>query len=202
MVTETNTDRAGQFAGQSGSYGSFGSSAGSMGDKVSDMAGQASGYATRAASALASEAQEKAKGMLQQQIGAGADYVRMISDTAHSAARELENKAPELAKMVHDAARRAEELAEDIRHRSVNDIIDQATSLARNNPRMFLGGAVAIGFLLSRFIKSSAQNIPRRYEPSHGSRDFSAPSGGAGAGSSSSGGASTPRTSGGASYAG
>jgi hypothetical protein len=58
--------------------------------------------------------------LLQGQMAAGADYVHMMSGTAHSFANDLESKAPELARYMHRAAERAEQFAEDFRHRSPN----------------------------------------------------------------------------------
>lgn len=167
-MTDTNTGRTGQFEGQSSGQGGYSSCAGShsMRERPSDAANEAAGYASRAASALASEAQEKAKGILHQQMQAGADYVRTMSDTAHTAARELEDKAPELARWMHDAAGRVERFAEDMRHRTINDVFDQAASFARNNPRVFFGGAVALGFMLTRFAKSSAQHAGADHDKS------------------------------------
>ena len=64
------------------------------------------------------------RGMMQQQMEMGADYVRMVSQTAHTAARELEGKAPELARLVHDIADRADSFANDLRRRQVNEMFD------------------------------------------------------------------------------
>lgn len=140
-------------------------------DAASNLAGQASGFASKAASAFASEAQSKASGIMQQQMVAGADYVRMVSETAHSAASGLEDKAPELARMVHQMADRANRFADDLRHRDIDDVLDMTWAYARRNPRVFIGGAIAAGFLLARFAKSSSERASRRYEPSNGASD-------------------------------
>lgn len=191
--------------------------ASSAADTASSIAGQATGFAGKAASALASEAQHKATGMLHQQMVSGAEYVRSISQTAHTAARELEGKAPELARMVHDVADRAERFADDLRGRSADEMLDSAWTYARQNPRVFLGGAVAVGFLLARFAKSSAERSAttrRLNQPYNRSTGFAvkpagAQRGGMSTGPTSTGGPSTNErsgqsrtTTGGASYAG
>jgi ElaB/YqjD/DUF883 family membrane-anchored ribosome-binding protein len=155
-------------------------------NRASGMAQEAGDYATRAASSLASEAQGKVSGLLQGQIEAGANYVSMMSETANSAARDLDDKAPELARLLRDVASRTDRFADNLRHRSADEMMDMAASYARENPRVFFGGAIAIGFLLSRFLKSSA---PRgSYGGSYGSRQSygagSSSRGGYGAGSS------------------
>lgn len=185
-------------------------------DAVSNIAGQATGLASKAASALASEAQQKATGMLRQQMVAGADYVRSISQTAHTAARELEDKAPEIARMVHHAADRAQRFADDMGGRSADDMLESAWTYARQNPRVFLGGAVAVGFLLARFAKSSAERNAtvrrsgkaKSYSSSSSAQSLGAQRGGVGGGASGSAASSKepngqPRsTTGGSSYAG
>jgi ElaB/YqjD/DUF883 family membrane-anchored ribosome-binding protein len=143
----------------------------SVTEAASDFAGQASGFASKAASSFASEAQSRASGIMQQQMSAGADYVRMVSETAHKAASGLEDKAPELARMVHHVADRANRFADDLRQRDIDDVLDMTWAYARRNPRVFIGGAIAAGFLLARFAKSSADRTSHRYEPSNGATD-------------------------------
>lgn len=130
--------------------------ASSAAETVSNFAGQATDFAGKAASALASDAEQKATGLMHQQMLSGAQYVQSISQTAHTAARELEAQAPEIARIVHDVADRAEHLADGLRNRSPDEVFDAAWTYARRNPRVFLGGAIAVGFLLARFAKSSA----------------------------------------------
>jgi hypothetical protein len=47
-------------------------------------------------------------------------------------------------------------MASALRQRSVDDILDSVTAFARKQPAFFFAGAVATGFALSRFAKSSA----------------------------------------------
>jgi ElaB/YqjD/DUF883 family membrane-anchored ribosome-binding protein len=201
MVTETNTGRRGGFESDSSAHGQSSGSASDAAGAASGFAHQAGEYANKAAFALASEAQEKAKGLLEQQMEAGAEYVKLVSDSAHSAADELENKAPALARMMHDAADRATDLADQLRQRSANEMFDMAADYARRNPRMFFGGAIAAGFVLSRFLKSSAQasrgdgrriGAASSSRSSYESRSTSRPQTSTGAASSSTSGSTSP----------
>ena len=172
-MTDINTGR--QSSSDNDAMGRVRQAASEAAESASNLAGQASDFASKAASALASEAQNKASGMMQQQIEMGADYVRMVSQTAHTAARDLEDKAPELARLVHDVADRADSFANDLKRRTANEMLDVAWDFARSNPRMFLGGAIAAGFLLTRFAKSSAEHsasMNRRYGPSRGGQGY------------------------------
>lgn len=184
-MTDTNIGRQGGAA--SDAMDRARQAASGAAETASNLAGQASGLASKAASSLASEAQSHASGMMQQQMEMGADYVRMVSQTAHTAARELEGKAPELARLVHDVADRAESFAKDLKRRQASEMLDMTWDFARRNPRLFLGGAVAAGFLLTRFAKSSAEHtasMNRRNESSRGGSSYGARTGSSGYGGS------------------
>lgn len=208
-MTDTNTTR--QNSADNDALGKVKQAASSAADTATNFAGQATGFAAKAASALASEAQEKATGLMHQQLVSGADYVRSISQTAHTAANELEDKAPQLARMVHDVADRAEHFADDLRNRSPDEMLEATWEYARRNPRVFVGGAIAIGFILARVAKSSAERSAsaRRAEPLKRPSDYAVNykrgSGSAsGASGKSQAESSTPlrNTTGGASHAG
>ena len=146
MVTDTNTTGS----STTGSRMPSGASA-QAGENVTSEA------LSKSASKLASQAQDKVSGLLQGQMEAGADYVHMVSQTAHSFADDLESKAPVLARYMHSAAERADLFAEDIRHRSPDEMFNMASDYARRNPRVFFGGAIALGFVLSRFLESGSE---------------------------------------------
>ncbi|MGH9904058.1 MAG: hypothetical protein ACRD8U_00580, partial [Pyrinomonadaceae bacterium] len=58
------------------------------------------------------------------------------------------------------ARRAAEGLAGfsgSLRQRDVDSLLAQAQDFARRRPAVFLGGALATGFVLARFLKSSGQ---------------------------------------------
>jgi hypothetical protein len=79
-------------------------------------------------------------------------FARAIS----CAAGELEDQSPTVARYVRDAASQVDSLSSNIRGRSVTELMQAATDLARSQPAVFFAGAMAAGFALSRFLKSSA----------------------------------------------
>lgn len=179
MVTDTNT-----------------TGARSSGERMARAVGES---VSASASDLGAQAQGKMSGLLRGQMEAGADYAHMVSDTAHSFANDLESKAPELARYMHRAAERVDQFADDFRHRSPEEIINVATDYARHNPRVFFGGAIALGFVLSRFLKSGSDHS-RAYSSSTsqptggrmgGSMSGGSMSGGSVSGGSMSGGAAS-----------
>ena len=87
----------------------------------------------------------------------GAEAIRRLARAIDSAAAELESQSPTVAQAVHEAARCADGLSDNLSSRNVNELIDSAAQLARAQPALFIGGSVAAGFALARFLKSSAR---------------------------------------------
>jgi hypothetical protein len=88
----------------------------------------------------------------------GAEALRQFARVIDSAAGELDSQSPTVARSVREAARRVNGLSENIANRNVNELLDSATRLARAQPALFLGGSVAAGFALARFLRSSARS--------------------------------------------
>jgi uncharacterized phage infection (PIP) family protein YhgE len=76
--------------------------------KVADVAQEASSQAKQAAASLASEANQQAKGFLNQQLASGADLVGNIADSLRAAADNLNQNTPQLAEIARGAAERGE----------------------------------------------------------------------------------------------
>jgi hypothetical protein len=86
----------------------------------------------------------------------GVEAMQGFARAADSAARELERQSPMVARYVRDAAKQVEGFSNNIRGRSATELMQAATDLARSQPALFFAGALAAGFALSRFLKSSA----------------------------------------------
>jgi hypothetical protein len=63
---------------------------------------------------------------------------------------------------IERAAEEVDRLASYLDTRNVSEIVHQVEDLARRQPAVFVGGAVAVGFLAARFLKSSerSRNMP------------------------------------------
>ncbi len=109
----------------------------------------------------AESARAEARRIAHQQKDAGADRLGEVAGAVHDAARSLEAGMPQMASYVHGAALRLEDAAKTLRHRSVDDLMDEIGSFARSQPALFFGGAMLAGFALTRFLKSSGQNADR-----------------------------------------
>jgi ElaB/YqjD/DUF883 family membrane-anchored ribosome-binding protein len=135
--------------------------AGEAVSKLVDVAQQAGSQAKQTASSLASDANQKAKGFLNQRVASGADLADHVADSARCAADNLDQNAPQLADLVRGAAKRVEEFSRDLRGQTVEDLVRTASDFTRRQPAVVFGFASLAGFLLFRVLKS---NPPRSSE--------------------------------------
>ncbi len=129
--------------------------------KLSDVAQQAGEQARQTASSLASEANQKAMGFLNQQVASGADLVSHVASSAKSAADSLEDKAPQLAELVRDAAERVDEFSHEVRGKSVDELLRNASEITRRQPALVFGCASLAGFFLFRLLKAKPDAMSR-----------------------------------------
>ena len=129
-------------------------------NKVSDVAKDAAKATYHAVSAQASELASNVANELEtageDQKRRGAETMRTFAGAVEHAAAELDEQSPLVARQFRTAARKVEDLSESLRGRSVRDLVNDASDLARRQPLWFFGGALVAGFALSRFLKSSA----------------------------------------------
>jgi hypothetical protein len=68
------------------------------------------------------------------------------------------------AQYIDDAAGQVEKFSQYLRDKNINDMFGDVKMMARRQPELFVAGALAAGFLLGRFLKSSnAQAQQRSY---------------------------------------
>ena len=155
---------------QSGSEQGVRAKAGEAVSKLADVAQQAGSQAKQAASSLASDANQRAKGFLNQQVASGADLVGHVADSVRSAADNLDHSAPQIANLVRGAAERVEEFSDDMRGKSVDELMRTASDFTRRQPALVFGLASLAGFVLLRVLKSSPPGNSAR--PTVGSERF------------------------------
>jgi hypothetical protein len=114
---------------------------------------------------LGSAAAEKAEALAEQGKQAGIERGVGLADATRRVADDLEGSSPEIARHVRTAADSIENVANSLRERSVGDLMQDATSFARQQPAAFFGAAVLAGFAIARFAKSSASGVPSQSYP-------------------------------------
>jgi hypothetical protein len=125
----------------------------------------AKGQATEFAADVGHELKETAE----QQKTRGVDALKGFAHAIETAAGELESQSPGVARHIRNAARSVEGLSNNLRSRNVDELMHAASDLARSQPAVFIAGAVAAGFVLSRFLKSSASDDGARPSPARSS---------------------------------
>ena len=128
----------------------------SLGAGLKQTAQSATDALRRQASELAQDVGHELNKTGEDQKMRGADAIRHVARAIDSAASELESQSPTVARTVHETARQVEGLSDNLSGRSVNELIQSATELARAQPALFIGGSVVAGFALARFLMSSA----------------------------------------------
>ena len=124
---------------------------------ASDLKSQASAHVGEAkdiVTSMANEARSRISDIVDQQKTAGADHLSTLSQAAQHAAEDLNEKNPQVARLVRDAATTVDRFAGDLRSSNLSDVVASVSSFARSQPVAFFAGSVLAGFVLARFLKS------------------------------------------------
>jgi hypothetical protein len=115
--------------------------------------------ASQLAKGLASQAIGRARGIAQDRVGVRKErYGSQLGAVAKALQRTSEDLGDALsAPVVRRAAGFLEEVAEIVRSADIRGALRSTERFARREPMLFLGGALALGLLAGRFLKSSAQ---------------------------------------------
>jgi len=151
------TFQAGSQSGQQGD-GQSGSVAASLTKDMKEAAQTAARAVKQQASDFAANVGEELSKTAEDQKARGVEAIQGFAHAINTAAAELENQSPLVARYVRDAVEKVEELSGNISSRDVKQLLKATSDLARAQPLLFLGGAVAAGFALARFLKSSGKN--------------------------------------------
>ena len=130
-----------------------------LADDIRNAATSAARAVKEQAAAVASEVGHELEKTADEQIGRGADAIRGFAGAIEAAGAELEKVSPQLARLVNDSASKIRNVSDGLGKRQVNDMVNAATDFARQQPVLFLGAAIAAGFALARFLKSSAKPV-------------------------------------------
>ena len=132
-------------------------------------AAQMSESAKASARQAAEQVKHQGKAQLENYRGSAADELEKVARSAKAAAAELEQQdRAGLSHYVSDMAQSMVEFADDLRGKSVDELVGEVNRLARNNPALFIAGSVALGFGLTRFARASSHRAQAGHrEPTH-----------------------------------
>jgi gas vesicle protein len=98
-----------------------------------------------------------------------AETLSGVASTLHSSSQQLRESNQEGAsRAMERAAEGVERFANYLQQTNVDDVVDQVHEFARRQPAAFIGGAFALGFIASRFIKAKSPEGSRRLAVSSG----------------------------------
>jgi hypothetical protein len=148
-----------------GPAGSSGTTGGGPGDARVE-AGRTIDSVKEQAGELAGRAADKGKSILSRQKESAASQLDSVAHALHGTARRLEDDHQDQAgRFVGFAADRIESLGTRLRTQELDTLVQDAQGLARRSPGAFFAGTVVAGFLLSRFLKASADHRGSGHRP-------------------------------------
>ncbi len=134
------------------------------GDTAVSMASHAASDAAekvkQAASETASSIADQVKGLLDEQVGNGANVVVHLADSAKLAAEDLNRNAPQLAGLLQGVAQRLEDYADNLQGQSIDQLWHSASNYTRRQPAVVFGLAALAGFFALRTFKSTPARGP------------------------------------------
>jgi hypothetical protein len=147
--------------GSTGSTGTSGS-----GDRLQEAAGSVA---------------DRVTGTAQQQIGTRAntqlskagDMLGQVAGAIRQSGEQMRGEQPQIASFADTAAQQVDKASNFLRQSDFNGLVREAEDFARRQPAVFLGGALALGLVASRFLKASPQGGQGgRGYGSYGSYDY------------------------------
>ncbi|MGH9458173.1 MAG: hypothetical protein ACRD2J_11110 [Thermoanaerobaculia bacterium] len=98
-----------------------------------------------------------------------------LASALHDAGRRLDEEQHPSGRLINRTADRLEDVAHAIENRSVDELMREASGWARRSPGLLLGGAIAVGFLASRFLKADRGHDIQRWEEGPYGTEFATP---------------------------
>jgi hypothetical protein len=130
------------------------------GDRLHDAA-------TSVADRVADTAQQQVGTRVDSQLGRGADVLGQVSQAIRRSGDELRSDQPQIASFADTAAEQVDRASQYLRQTDFQGVVRGAEDFARRQPAVFLGGALALGLVASRFLKASPSGSS---QPGYGRR--------------------------------
>ena len=112
---------------------------------------------------MGQKATERAQSALSEQKERATSELGAVAFALRDAATRLDGDNMMSGRLIRGAAERLDDFSRRLESRDVEGIVRETRQWARRSPAAFMGAAVALGFLASRFLKASEH--PRGTEP-------------------------------------
>ncbi|WP_151633862.1 hypothetical protein [Noviherbaspirillum aerium] len=132
-------------------------------DKVKESSARIAEQARQYAGDMASRVKETSRTMFDERKETAVGQVDNVANVIRNTASQLHGQGQDqVAQYVEMLADQLQTLSGRLREKDLDTLIDDVQGIARRAPGTFFLGAVAAGFLLARFIKSSSEQA--RYQ--------------------------------------
>lgn len=131
---------------------------GAIKDEVTEIAGTAVERGRHLLDSTLDSAKQQATGYLDQRKDELAERVAEFGRALRDAMSEFDDR-PAIRGFVDSAAGGFDQFGDALRARSFNEIFEDVEELVRRRPAAAAGASLMVGFLIARFIKSSAEGI-------------------------------------------
>jgi hypothetical protein len=118
------------------------------GDRLQDAA-------SSVADRVADTAQQQVGTKVESQLARGADVLGQVSQAIRQSGEQLRSDQPQIASFADTAAEQVDRASQYLRQTDFQGLVRGAEDFARRQPAVFLGGALALGLVASRFLKAS-----------------------------------------------
>jgi hypothetical protein len=126
------------------------STSGTSGDRLGEAAG---GVAER----VAETAQQTVGSQVDSGLDRASDLLAQVAGAVRQSGEQLRSEQPQVAGFADTAARQVDRVSQYLRQTDVQGLVRETEGFARRQPAVFLGGALAIGLIASRFLKASPE---------------------------------------------
>jgi hypothetical protein len=130
--------------------------AGDMAHRVKEVTGELAAEVEESAREVAGETRRKVEETAMDRKAVAAERLEGVASALRETGERLHEREEEsFAQYVEVAADQVERFSGYLKNASVGDLWQDAENVARRQPELFLAGALAAGFLVGRFLKSS-----------------------------------------------
>lgn len=107
---------------------------------------------------MASSASRGLKESIEEQKTAGAGAIADLAKSARETADGFSSQAPQIADAVKTVATKIEQVSNDMKEKSVNEMMESVTAFAHRQPLAFLGCGIIAGLVLSRLLSGPSRS--------------------------------------------
>lgn len=116
------------------------------------------------AAEMAGQAQEKVRGVVEDQVDQrsdqAADKVESVADDVRAVSESLSDRGQDAAaRVVEQGAEYAQQLSDYLRTSNSDQILEDVAAFARRQPWAVAAGGLLLGFAASRVLRASASNV-------------------------------------------